>query len=223
MSAEAWQWTARAMWWLEAAPTGAPWVWSSDRKGFSIATLSGVTLNQSCVSLFPGFPVPAGQPWQPNAGQKDIVLIYLDPAGGFKWSFQLGSTQNDTVSACETDAWGNVYAAGRSDVCLRSPSSSTCTHREYGDLFVIKLDSGSEGFGALILREVLDHTCGPSWTRTGILPAPTHGSRPAIATRTPKRCVSWTAASATVGRSHGKRSRGTWSWWGALGCACPAW
>ena len=98
--------------------------------------------------MFPGFPVPVGQPWQPNAGERDIIVVYLSPAGVFKWNFQLGSTQNDTVSACETDAWGNVYAAGRTDQCLRSPSSSSCVSREYGDMFVIKLDSGSEGVGA---------------------------------------------------------------------------
>ncbi|WP_437614295.1 PE-PGRS family protein [Sorangium sp. So ce834] len=89
-----------------------------------------------------------------SAGQHDIFVVKLDPAGGHVWSKRFGDASDQYAIAVATDSSGNIVIAGEFEGTLNfgaDPSTALVSAGER-DIFVAKLDPDgnhlfSERFG----------------------------------------------------------------------------
>ncbi|KYG05558.1 PE-PGRS family protein, partial [Sorangium cellulosum] len=77
-----------------------------------------------------------------SAGQHDIFVVKLDPAGGHVWSKRFGDASDQYAIAAATDSSGNIVIAGEFTGTLNfgaDPSTALVSAGER-DIFVAKLD-----------------------------------------------------------------------------------
>jgi hypothetical protein len=78
------------------------------------------------------------------AGDRDIFISKLDPAGALIWAIRFGSTGNDEGMGITTDTAGNVYITGKFEDTVDFDSGAgifNLTSMGVHDIFITKLDA----------------------------------------------------------------------------------
>ena len=118
---------------------------TSNDEGYSIITDAGG--NVYTTGWFKGtadFDPGAGITNLTSAGEEDIFILKLSPAGNLLWVKQMGGTYYDKGFSITTDAISNVYTTGYFNGTVDfDPGAGTAnlTSANYQDIFIQKLDS----------------------------------------------------------------------------------
>ena len=94
-----------------------------------------------------------------SAGEEDIFILKLSPAGNLLWVKQMGGTYYDKGFSITTDAISNVYTTGYFYGTVDfDPGAGTAnlTSANYQDIFIQKLDSSGNFLWAKKMGSTLD-------------------------------------------------------------------
>lgn len=132
-----------------AASTGQ-WQWAVGSFDSDIG-ISGLAIDHEGNVLAAGSssyaqrgPATLGSFTLPNAGNEDIVVAKLDPAGNWRWAVAVGGIGAESANAIAIDKDGNGYITGRFSspqiafgAHILSQAARSSTH---DDIFVAKID-----------------------------------------------------------------------------------
>ena len=133
---------------------------TSNDEGYSIITDAGG--NVYTTGWFKGtadFDPGAGITNLTSAGEEDIFILKLSPAGNLLWVKQMGGTYYDKGFSITTDAISNVYTTGYFCGTVDfDPGAGTAnlTSANYQDIFIQKLDSAGNFLWAKKMGSTLD-------------------------------------------------------------------
>ena len=118
---------------------------TSDDWGYSITTdASGNVYTTGFFCGIVDFDPGVGTINLTSAGEEDIFILKLSPAGNLLWVKQMGGTYYDKGFSITTDAISNVYTTGYFNGTVDfDPGAGTAnlTSANYQDIFIQKLDS----------------------------------------------------------------------------------
>ncbi|WP_437298277.1 hypothetical protein [Sorangium sp. So ce426] len=148
-----------------------------------------------------------------SAGETDVFLLKLDPAGALLWSKRFGSDLAETGRALAVDGSGNVLLAGNYRQGMSAVSFGGCALQASGweeAIFVAKLDPegnhiwsqravASDWFGYKLFGRLAVDALGSAYVAFAPLLAP---STPSLAKLDPAGNILWTQPLATAIPSH---------------------